>query len=98
MEEYPDSALSWFAVGCYYMAARHFEAARRYFSKATGLDRNSPHAWVGFGHAFAAQVGRRAAGGLGRGWEWIFCCLLHPRLPAAHCQRRLRCNPLFDVY
>lgn len=57
VEEYPDSALSWFAVGCYYMAARQFEAARRYFSKATSLDRNSAHAWVGFGHAFAMQVG-----------------------------------------
>ncbi|GBF89495.1 anaphase-promoting complex subunit 6 [Raphidocelis subcapitata] len=55
VEEYPDSALSWFSVGCYYMAARHFEAARRHFSKATALDRNSAHAWVGFGHAFAAQ-------------------------------------------
>jgi tetratricopeptide (TPR) repeat protein len=69
VEEYPDSALSWFAVGCYYMAARHFEAARRHFSKATALDRNSAHAWVGFGHAFAAQVraGRRGARGGARG-------------------------------
>ena len=55
VEEHPDRALSWFAVGCYYMAARHFEAARRHFSKATALDRNSAPAWVGFGHAFAAQ-------------------------------------------
>lgn len=73
MEEYPDSSLSWFAVGCYYMATRQFEAARRYFSKATTLDRNNAHAWVGFGHAFALQVrgvglGQGLYGSEGLGW------------------------------
>ena len=56
MEEYPEHALSWFAVGCYYMATRQFDQARHYFGKATALDKNSAAAWVGFGHAFAAQV------------------------------------------
>ena len=32
-----------------------FESARRYFSKATTLNHRFAPAWVGFGHAFAAQ-------------------------------------------
>jgi tetratricopeptide (TPR) repeat protein len=32
-----------------------FENARRYFSKATTIDHRFAPAWVGFGHAFAAQ-------------------------------------------
>lgn len=57
------AAVSWFAVGCYYMCARQFDAARRYFGKATaaavpgGSFGAAPvaAAWLGFGHAFAAQ-------------------------------------------
>ena len=55
MEEYPTRAVSWFAVGCYYYCVRRFDAARRYFSKATSLDGAFVPAWIGFGHAFAAQ-------------------------------------------
>jgi len=33
-----------------------FENARRYFSKSTTIDHRFAPAWVGFGHAFAAQV------------------------------------------
>ena len=32
-----------------------FENARRYFSKSTTIDHRFAPAWVGFGHAFAAQ-------------------------------------------
>jgi len=32
-----------------------FESARRYFAKATALNHRFAPAWVGFGHAFAAQ-------------------------------------------
>ncbi len=55
MEEYPDRAISWYAVGCYYMCTRQYDSARRFFSKATGLDPGMAQAWVGFGNAFAAQ-------------------------------------------
>ena len=48
-------AVSWFAVGCYYQLVADFENARRYFSKATSLNHRFAPAWVGFGHAFAAQ-------------------------------------------
>jgi tetratricopeptide (TPR) repeat protein len=56
VEEYPSSALAWFGVGCYYMASRQYEQARRFFAKATQLDKHNAHAWIGFGHAFAEQV------------------------------------------
>ncbi|KAL4427283.1 hypothetical protein ABPG77_003192 [Micractinium sp. CCAP 211/92] len=55
VEEHPDRAVSWFAVGCYYMCSQQYEQARRYFGKATALDRGFAPAWVAFGHAFAAQ-------------------------------------------
>ena len=55
VEEYPRRAVSWFAVGCYYYCVRRFDAARRFFSKATALDGAFVPAWIGFGHAFAAQ-------------------------------------------
>ena len=54
-EGHPDKAVSWFAVGCYYMCTQQYEAARRHFGKATTLDRRFVPAWIGFGHAFAAQ-------------------------------------------
>ena len=54
-EEYPDRAIAWFAVGCYYLCAGQFESARRFFGKATALDASFAPAWLGFGHAFAAQ-------------------------------------------
>jgi hypothetical protein len=56
VEEYPDSALAWFGVGCYYMAARQFEQSRCFFAKATQLDKHHAHSWIAFGHAFAEQV------------------------------------------
>ena len=55
VEEYPSAAVSWYAVGCYYHMIGDFENARRYFSKATTIDHRFAPAWVGFGHAFAAQ-------------------------------------------
>ena len=55
VEEYPDKAVSWFAVACYYYCVRQFDTARRYFSKATALEGAFVPAWVGFGHSFAAQ-------------------------------------------
>ena len=55
MQEYPQRALSWFAVGCYYMCTRQYESARRYFGRATTADPAFAPAWVGFGNAFALQ-------------------------------------------
>ena len=55
MQEHPQRALSWFAVGCYYMCTRQYESARSYFGRATTADPNFAPAWIGFGNAFALQ-------------------------------------------
>ncbi|CAL4061020.1 unnamed protein product, partial [Meganyctiphanes norvegica] len=52
---YPETALAWFAVGCYYYLIGKNEQARRYLSKATTLDRVFGPAWIAYGHSFAAE-------------------------------------------
>lgn len=52
---YPERAISWYAVACYYYIIGKFELARRYFSKATTKERQFAPAWIGFGNSFAAQ-------------------------------------------
>lgn len=65
-------AISWYAVACYYMCTRQYEQARRYFGKVTTMDAGFALAWIGYGHAFAAQderdqVGAVCGGGGGGG-------------------------------
>ncbi|CAK7323094.1 unnamed protein product [Dovyalis caffra] len=55
VKDYPQKALSWFAVGCYYYCIKKYDQSRRYFSKATSLDGTFAPAWIGFGNAYAAQ-------------------------------------------
>ncbi|KAL9679328.1 hypothetical protein QQ045_017186 [Rhodiola kirilowii] len=55
VKDYPQKALSWFAVGCYYYCIRKYDQSRRYFSKATSLDGTFLPAWIGHGNAYAAQ-------------------------------------------
>ena len=52
---YPKHAISWYAVGCYYLVAKRFDDARRYFGKSTVADQAFAPAWIAFGHAFAMQ-------------------------------------------
>lgn len=52
---YPESAISWFAVGCYYLVINKVEPARRYLSKATTLDNVFGPAWLVYGHSFAVE-------------------------------------------
>lgn len=52
---YPDMALSWFAVGCYYFIISKSDHARRYLAKATALDRLFGPAWLAYGHSFAVE-------------------------------------------
>ncbi len=52
---YPERAISWFSVGCYYYVTGQFERARRYFHKATTKEAQFAPAWLGFGNAYAAQ-------------------------------------------
>ncbi|KAJ6845057.1 anaphase-promoting complex subunit 6 [Iris pallida] len=55
VKDYPQKALSWFAVGCYYYCIKKYDQARRHFCKATNLDGTFPPAWIGLGNAYAAQ-------------------------------------------
>ncbi|KAK7405333.1 hypothetical protein VNO78_06564 [Psophocarpus tetragonolobus] len=55
VKDYPQMALSWFAVGCYYYCIKKYDQSRRYFSKATSLDGTFAPAWIGYGNAYAAQ-------------------------------------------
>ncbi|KAL1299754.1 anaphase-promoting complex subunit 6 isoform X1 [Arachis ipaensis] len=55
VKDYPQKALSWYAVGCYYYCIKKYDVSRRYFSKATSLDATFPPAWIGYGNAYAAQ-------------------------------------------
>ncbi|GAX80885.1 hypothetical protein CEUSTIGMA_g8320.t1 [Chlamydomonas eustigma] len=60
-EEHPQEAVSWYIVGCYYMCTRQYEQARKHFGKATTLNSGFAAAWMGYGHAFAAQDERDQA-------------------------------------
>ncbi|OMO74754.1 Tetratricopeptide-like helical [Corchorus capsularis] len=55
VKDYPQKALSWFAVGCYYYCIKKYDQSRRYFSKATSLDGTFPPAWIGFANAYAVR-------------------------------------------
>ncbi|XP_054811712.1 anaphase-promoting complex subunit 6-like [Prosopis cineraria] len=55
VKDYPQKALSWFAVGCYYYCIKKYDQSRRYFSKATSLDGTFAPAWIGYGNAYAAK-------------------------------------------
>lgn len=55
VSNYPKRAISWHAVGAYYLLTGKNEASRRYFGKATGIDRVYAPAWLGFAHSYASE-------------------------------------------
>ncbi|KAJ8578656.1 hypothetical protein ON010_g548 [Phytophthora cinnamomi] len=55
VDVYPTKASAWYTVGCYYLLIQKYEAAQRYFHKATSLEASYAPAWIGFGNSFAAQ-------------------------------------------
>jgi anaphase-promoting complex subunit 6 len=52
---YPKMAVSWYAVGCYYLACKKYEAAQKYLQIATKMDKRFAKAWVALGLSLAAQ-------------------------------------------
>lgn len=52
---YPEEAISWYAVGCYYDLINKTEQARRYLTKAASLDRLFGPAWLAYGHSLAKE-------------------------------------------
>ncbi|KAK6465407.1 anaphase-promoting complex component [Scheffersomyces coipomensis] len=54
-ENHPTNPMTWLAIGTYYLSINKIIEARKFFSKATLIDSNFGHAWVGFAHTFAAE-------------------------------------------
>ncbi|KAF5273070.1 hypothetical protein FQR65_LT04812 [Abscondita terminalis] len=52
---YPNLAISWFAVGCYYYVIGKRDWARKFLAKSNSLDRLFGPAWLAFGHSFAVE-------------------------------------------
>lgn len=52
---YPEEAVSWYAVGCYYDLINKTEQARRYLTKTATLDRLFGPAWLAYGHSLAKE-------------------------------------------
>ncbi|XP_050349089.1 cell division cycle protein 16 homolog isoform X2 [Nymphalis io] len=55
VDAYPQSWTAWYAVGCYYYLIGKMEFARRYLSKACGLEAGAGCVWLAYGHSFAAD-------------------------------------------
>ena len=52
---YPEFAISWYAVGCYYYLNESYEQARKYLLKATSKKNVFGPAWLVYGHSFAVE-------------------------------------------
>jgi tetratricopeptide (TPR) repeat protein len=55
VELFPKKPVTWFGVGTYYLTIQKYTEARRYFGKATAIEPNFAHAWIGFAHSFALE-------------------------------------------
>lgn len=52
----PENALSWYAVGMWYLSSGKWSQARSYLSKTTLMDPRFAPAWAAFGHTFAMEA------------------------------------------
>lgn len=55
VDEHPERASSWYAVGVWYIVGERWADARRYFSKATLLDPRHLPSWLCFAHSFSLE-------------------------------------------
>ncbi|XP_078177095.1 anaphase promoting complex 6 isoform X1 [Carex rostrata] len=55
VKNYPNKAVSWFAVGCYYYCIKKYSQARQHFSKATSIEGTYAPAWIATCNTYAAQ-------------------------------------------
>ncbi|KDR76370.1 hypothetical protein GALMADRAFT_67732 [Galerina marginata CBS 339.88] len=51
----PENAISWYAVGVWYLSGGKWAEARQYFSKTSLMDPRFGPAWIAFGHTFALE-------------------------------------------
>ncbi|EEB08210.2 anaphase-promoting complex subunit Cut9 [Schizosaccharomyces japonicus yFS275] len=54
-DKQPTKAVTWLAVGIYYLCVKKITEARRFFSKASTMDPHFGPAWIGFAHSFAVE-------------------------------------------
>jgi len=55
VENEPDDAVSWYAVGLWYFSGKRWEESRRFFGKAVLLDSRFGPAWLAFAHSYAFE-------------------------------------------
>ncbi|KAH8100117.1 TPR-like protein [Cristinia sonorae] len=55
VEHEPESHISWYAVGVWYMSVKKYSDARTYFSKTSLMDPRFSPAWIAFAHTFALE-------------------------------------------
>lgn len=53
VQQDPDAATTWYAVGLWYFTGKRWAEARRHFSKANLIDPRFAPAWIAFAHSFA---------------------------------------------
>ncbi|GAA5851308.1 hypothetical protein JCM3766R1_004153 [Sporobolomyces carnicolor] len=51
----PDDAISWYAVGLWYFAGKRWEESRRFFGKSVLIDPRFGPAWLAYAHSFAFE-------------------------------------------
>ncbi|KAI0034227.1 TPR-like protein [Vararia minispora EC-137] len=55
VEREPESPMSWYAVGVWYLTQQKWADARTYFSKTSLMDPRFGPAWIAFAHTFAFE-------------------------------------------
>ncbi|ETW83193.1 hypothetical protein HETIRDRAFT_245129, partial [Heterobasidion irregulare TC 32-1] len=55
VEREPESPISWYAVGVWYLTQKKWSDARTYFSKTSLMDPRFGPAWIAFAHTFAFE-------------------------------------------
>ncbi|EIN10021.1 TPR-like protein [Punctularia strigosozonata HHB-11173 SS5] len=55
VDKEPESAISWYAVGVWYMSQKKWSEARKYFSKTSLMDPRFGPAWIAFAHTFSYE-------------------------------------------
>ncbi|KAL5503810.1 CUT9 [Sanghuangporus vaninii] len=55
VEKEPEAAMSWYAVGVWYLSSKKWAEARTYFSKTSLMDPRFAPAWIAFAHTFAFE-------------------------------------------
>lgn len=55
IDQQPDEAVSWYAVGLWYFAGKRWDEARRFLGKAVLLDSRYGPGWIAFAHTYALE-------------------------------------------